>query len=54
VAKKILIVIPNDLDKRFREAVFKRYGMRKGYISKAVCDAIELWLEENDADEGQN
>jgi len=54
MSKKMIIVIPDDLDKRFRAEVFKRYGMHKGDISRAVCEAIELWLKENSADEGEN
>jgi len=54
MSKKMIIVVPDDLHKRFREAVFKRYGMRKGDISRAVCEAIELWLKENGIDEGED
>ena len=39
------VYLPENLDQRFREAVFKRYGMKKGNLEKALCEAIELWLE---------
>jgi len=39
------VVIPDDLEKVFREEVFKSKGMKKGNISKAVEEAIKLWIE---------
>jgi hypothetical protein len=31
---------------RFREAVFKRKGMKKGNISEAVQEAVLLWIND--------
>jgi hypothetical protein len=39
------IVLPDDLEKRLREAVFRRKGMKKGNLKEAVNEAIILWLE---------
>lgn len=39
------IILPDDLEKRLREAVFQRKGLKKGNIKEAVSEAIILWLE---------
>lgn len=38
------VSIPKDLDRRFREAVVKRLGFQKGNLSKAVEEALDLWI----------
>jgi hypothetical protein len=43
--KKMTVVIEDDLDERFREAVFKSKGLHKGNITEAVEEAIELWIK---------
>jgi hypothetical protein len=41
---KMTVVIKDDLDERFREAVFKSKGLHKGNITEAIEEAIELWI----------
>jgi hypothetical protein len=43
------MTVDNNLDKRFRAAVYKKYGMKKGSIKTAVEEAILLWLKEGKA-----
>jgi len=43
--KRINFVIPDDLEKQFRERVFDKYGLKKGNISEALQDAIKQWLK---------
>jgi len=45
--KRINFVIPDDLEKQFRDKVFKDYGMKKGNISEALQDAIKQWLKKH-------
>jgi len=42
---RINITISENLEKRFREQVFNRYGLHKGDIQRAVEEAIELWIK---------
>jgi len=42
---RILITIDDGLEERFRGVVARVYGARKGAISKAIEEAIKLWLE---------
>jgi hypothetical protein len=44
---RIQVVLPADLEHRFREAIFKTKGMKKGNISQAFVEAVELWLKKN-------
>jgi hypothetical protein len=43
---KISVSLPNDLEEKVRKKAIKKFGIRKGYLSKAVIKALELWLEE--------
>jgi hypothetical protein len=42
---KMNIVLPDDLEKKFRKAVFEKKGMKKGNISDALVEAINGWIE---------
>jgi hypothetical protein len=46
------VIVPDDLEKRFREEVFKRLGMKRGNITLAVQEAIEQWIEKGDNKNG--
>jgi len=41
---RLYLTIPPDLDKKFREEIARRLGMRKGNLQIAIEEAIELWL----------
>jgi hypothetical protein len=41
---KISVALPNGLEERVRQKAIKEFGIRKGYLSKAVIKALELWL----------
>ncbi len=43
---KISVVIPDELEKKLRLKAMEKFGMRKGYLSKALIEAIERWLKE--------
>lgn len=42
---RIDIILPDELEKKFREEVFKIYGMKKGNITIAVEDAVCDWVK---------
>lgn len=44
---KLNLIINDELDKEFRLGVSKRLGMKKGNLTKAVEEALELWLNSN-------
>ncbi len=42
---KLNFVIRDDLDEKFRAEVFKRKGMKKGNLTEALEEALELWVD---------
>lgn len=41
----IKVILPDDLEEKFREEIYKSKGMKKGNIKKAIQEAIILWIE---------
>jgi hypothetical protein len=46
MSKKLTVLLPNELDEQFRNAVFKTYGLHKGGITLAVEEALKNWIKE--------
>jgi len=42
---KINLIIKDEIDKKFRETVFKRKGMKKGNLTEALEEAIMIWIK---------
>lgn len=42
------LVLPDDLVKELRVRAAEMYGGEKGALSKAVADAIRLWLKQKE------
>lgn len=51
---KLNIKVRNELDRKFREEVFKRKGMKKGNITEAVEEAMLLWIGVSGKNEEEN
>lgn len=41
----IKVILPDDLEQKFREEVFKSKGMKKGNLTLAIEEAIGEWIE---------
>lgn len=41
---RLNLSVKDELETKFREEVFKRKGMRKGNLTKAVEEAMLLWI----------
>jgi len=39
------VSVNDDVEKRFRELVKKRYGTMRGALGVAVTEALRLWIE---------
>lgn len=39
------VVLPDNLEEKFREEVFKRKGMKKGNLSDSAVEAIKIWMK---------
>ena len=44
---RVNITLDEELDKRFREAVFQTLGFKKGNLQIAIEEAIEAWIKEH-------
>jgi hypothetical protein len=42
---EMFIVIKDDLEKAVRDKAYERFGPKKGYISKALDEALRMWLK---------
>ena len=42
---KLNVKIEDKIDIKFRREIFKRKGMKKGNLTKAVEEAMLLWVE---------
>ncbi len=40
------VIIPDDLEKQFRRGVLDKFGAEKGALSKAIIEAMKLWLRD--------
>lgn len=45
MTKKLVISLSDEMEKRFRNTVFERKGMKRGNISEAVEEALKQWIE---------
>jgi hypothetical protein len=41
----IKVILPDDLEEKFRNEVFKSKGMKKGNITIAIEEAINIWID---------
>ena len=41
----IKVILPDDLEEKFRNEVFKSKGMKKGNITKAIEEAVTSWIK---------
>ncbi len=45
MTRTLTVNIDEEIDKKFREAIIKAYGNKKGNIGKAVEDAFKLLID---------
>jgi len=46
---RFVIDIPDDLNEEFRIRVLKKHGSKKGALTKAIAEAIRLWLRQEES-----
>jgi len=51
-ASRLDLTIDPELDRHFRDMVYKKFGMKKGNLRTALEEAIRLWLS-NEKDRGR-
>jgi hypothetical protein len=45
---RISVDLPNDLEKQLRFKTVERFGGKKGDLSKAVEDAVRMWIAQKE------
>lgn len=43
---RLNVILPDDLEEKFRKEVGKRFGAKRGSLSEAFREAVELWIEQ--------
>ncbi|MGB9979816.1 hypothetical protein [Methanobacterium sp.] len=46
--KRATVAIPRDLDYKFKKVASQKYKFEKGWYSKAMIEAMEIWLKYNE------
>lgn len=46
MGRKLTVLLDDKLDERFREAVFRSKGMRRGNLTEAIEEALEAWIKD--------
>ncbi len=47
MTRTITVSVDEEVEKSFREAAGRRYGKRKGYLGKAITEAMKEWSEKS-------
>ena len=42
---RIDVILPDDLEEKFRKKVFEKYGMKRENITTDIQEAIEEWIK---------
>ena len=50
MAKTITVNIEEGVDREFRKQASRRFGNRKGYLGKALMEAMNEWIEKRNTD----
>lgn len=43
---KISVIIPDELEEKVRQKAIKKFGIKKGYLSNAMEEALKNWSKE--------
>lgn len=47
-SKTITVNIREDVERKLRQIAAARYGRRKGYLGKALTEAVEVWAKKEE------
>jgi glutaminase len=50
MSKTITVNVEEETEHEFREEAGRKFGRRKGYLGKAVTEAMRTWTRQNSAD----
>ncbi|MEM3402559.1 MAG: hypothetical protein QW179_04770 [Candidatus Hadarchaeales archaeon] len=44
---KISLILDDEREERLRKMAIEKFGLKRGYLTKALEEAIALWMKEN-------
>ena len=47
--KTITVSVREDVERRFRRVAASKHGKKKGYLGRALTDAMERWADQEEA-----
>ena len=50
MSKTITVNVEEEVESEFRKQASRRYGKRKGYLGKALTEAMSEWAKKRNAD----
>lgn len=50
MAKTITVNVEEDIESEFRRVAGRKYGKRKGYLGRAVTEALKEWAKKGSSD----
>jgi hypothetical protein len=50
---RLNLTVKDEVETRFREAVFKKRGMKKGNLTQSIEEAMLMWIDAPKKDEGK-
>ena len=50
---RLNLTVRDEVESKFREAVFKKRGMKKGNLIQSMEEAILMWINTPEKDEGK-
>ena len=51
-SKTLTVNVREDVERRFRRVAASRHGKKKGYLGRALTEAMQRWAEEEEGAEG--
>ena len=51
---EMFLIINDELDKAVRDKAYKRFGPKKGYLSKAGEEAFRMWVKNGKEPKGHD
>ena len=50
MAKTMTVNVETEIESEFRRRAIQKYGMKKGYLGKALTEAMKEWAHKKNAD----
>lgn len=45
---RINLILPDDFEKKFRDTVYQKHGLKRGNITESIIEALKDWIKKNE------